>query len=212
MKKSMNEVKETMVKYGADSLSFHDLLLLLIGKENQEAVNVLATYQVKALMNFSVNQFQEVPGVGKAIAERLYTVMQLTSKAMVEHSKNVQVIRTPEDSYHLFKYLTYKQQETFCVAYLDTKNKVIAKREMTKGTLNSSYVHPREVFKVGVELSAASVVVCHNHPSGDVTISDQDRDMTKRLFQAGKIIGIEVLDHIIVGDKVFVSLKEQGVI
>jgi len=98
------------------------------------------------------------------------------------------------------------------VVILNTKNQVLAVDTISVGSLNSSLVHPREVFKPAVLKSAAAVILLHNHPSGDATPSSEDMEITRRLAEAGKILGIEVLDHIIIGDHVFTSLKEKAVI
>lgn len=102
------------------------------------------------------------------------------------------------------------QQEVFMVITLNGKNNILSKKEIFKGSLNSSLVHPREVFKEALKNSAASIIVCHNHPSGDPTPSKEDINVTKRIKECGNIMGIELLDHIIIGDNKYISLKERG--
>lgn len=122
-------------------------------------------------------------------------------------------VKSPEDAYKLAKqFLVEADREYFLVACLDTKNQPTAIHFCHVGSLNSSIVHPREVFKSAILSNSASIIVAHNHPSGDSTPSREDIEVTKRLVEAGKIIGIEVLDHIIVGDETFTSLKEKGYI
>jgi DNA repair protein RadC len=122
-------------------------------------------------------------------------------------------VRSPEDSYKLLKqFLEDKDREHFIVVALDTKNQPVSINICHIGSLNASIVHPREVMKSAVLSNAASIIVGHNHPSGKVEPSREDIEVTKRLVEAGKIIGIEVLDHIIVGDDTFTSLKEKGYI
>ncbi|AXY38631.1 DNA repair protein RadC [Bacillus velezensis] len=112
--------------------------------------------------------------------------------------------------------LTYVDLWIFCICvkfsclYLNTKNQVIHKRTVFIGSLNSSIVHPREVFKEAFKRSAASFICVHNHPSGDPTPSREDIEVTRRLYECGNLIGIELLDHLVIGDKKFVSLKEKG--
>ena len=123
-------------------------------------------------------------------------------------------IRSPEDAHRAITTITNVQQEAqevFGVLILNTKNKIVAVHEISRGTLNASMAHPREVFKPAVLHNAASIICFHNHPSGDPEPSRDDIGLTKRLFEAGKIMGIEVLDHIIVGDDRYISLKERGV-
>jgi len=122
--------------------------------------------------------------------------------------------KNPEEAYNAIKIITNVQeeaQEVFGILILNTKNKIVAVHEISRGTLNSSMVHPREVFKPAILHNAAAIICFHNHPSGDPEPSKEDIEMTKLLVGAGKIIGIEILDHIIVGDDGYVSLKERGV-
>lgn len=122
-------------------------------------------------------------------------------------------VRSPEDGYQLMKLLlTDKDREHFIVASLDTKNQPVSINVCHIGSLNASIVHPREVMKSAILSNAASIIVGHNHPSGLPEPSKEDIEVTRRLAEAGKIIGIDVLDHIIVGDDSFISLKEKGYI
>ena len=123
-------------------------------------------------------------------------------------------IGSPEDAYNAITAITNVQeeaQEVFGILILNIKNKIVAVHEISRGTLNASVVHPREVFKPAVLHNAAAIICFHNHPSGDPKPSKEDVNITKRLVEAGKIMGIEVLDHIIVGEDRYVSLKERGV-
>lgn len=122
-------------------------------------------------------------------------------------------IRSPQDSYRCIKpFLECKDREYFIVVTLDTKNQPTSINICHIGNLNSSIVHPREVFKTAVLSNAASILIAHNHPSGVVDPSREDKEITKRLVSAGNIIGIEVLDHLIIGDDKYLSFKEQGLI
>jgi DNA repair protein RadC len=121
---------------------------------------------------------------------------------------------SPEKAYNAIKAITNVQeeaQEVFGILILNTKHKIVAVHEISRGALNSSLVHPREVFKPAVLHNAAAIICFHNHPSGNPEPSRDDVNTTKRLVEAGKIMGIEILDHIIVGDDRYVSLKERGV-
>jgi len=123
-------------------------------------------------------------------------------------------IRSPEDAYKAITTLTNVQeeaQEVFGILILNTKNKVVAVHEVSRGTLNSSVVHPREIFKPAVLHNAAGIVCFHNHPSGDTVPSKEDIEVTERLVAAGEILGIIVMDHIIVGDDDYTSLRDIGV-
>lgn len=121
---------------------------------------------------------------------------------------------SPEKAYNAITAITNVQeeaQEVFGILILNTKSKIVAVHEVSRGTLSSSMVHPREVFKPAVLHNAAAIICFHNHPSGDPEPSEDDIGITKRLIEAGEIMGIEILDHIIVGDDRYVSLKERGV-
>ena len=123
-------------------------------------------------------------------------------------------IRSPEDAYKAITTLTNVQeeaQEVFGILILNTKNKVVAVHEVSRGTLNSSMVHPREIFKPAVLHNAAGIICFHNHPSGDTVPSKEDIEVTERLVAAGEIMGIIVMDHIIVGDDEYISLRDLGV-
>ena len=124
-------------------------------------------------------------------------------------------IGSPEDAYKAITEITSVEeeaQEVFGILILNTKNKIVAVHEISRGTLSSSMVHPREVFKPAVLHNAAAIICFHNHPSGDPEPSQDDIEITNRLVEAGKIMGIEVFDHIIAGDNGYVSLKGRGVI
>lgn len=122
-------------------------------------------------------------------------------------------IGSPEEAYNAIKTITNVQeeaQEVFGILILNTKNKIVAVHEISRGALDASIVHPREVFKPAVLHNAAAIICFHNHPSGDTEPSREDIEITKQLVEAGKILGIEVFDHIVVGDDRYVSLKEIG--
>ena len=124
-------------------------------------------------------------------------------------------IDSPDRAYKAITAITSVEeeaQEVFGILILNTKNKIVAVHEISRGTLNNSIIHPREVFKPAVLHNAAAIICFHNHPSGDTEPSKDDIEATKRLIEAGKIMGIEILDHIIVGDDRYVSLKERGVV
>lgn len=124
----------------------------------------------------------------------------------------VKKIRSPRDCVNVFaEYIGDADREHFVALMLDTKNQMVALHTVSIGDLSSSIVHPREVFKIAVALGAASIIVAHNHPSGDPTPSPEDIAVTRRLHQAGELLGIELLDHIVIGDQRWSSLKEKGV-
>ncbi|MFJ5766921.1 RadC family protein [Lysinibacillus sp. NPDC093210] len=138
----------------------------------------------------------------------IVTVKLVKESSMLYKQRRV---RSPQDSYELFReYLGEVDREHFVVVCLDTKNQPTNISMVHIGSLNASIVHPREVMKTAILSNSCSVLVCHSHPSGDPTPSPEDIDTTQRLYEAGQIWGIELLDHIIIGDGKFISLKEKG--
>ena len=143
---------------------------------------------------------------------RIITVaIQLVKERSFMYESNV--INSPQDAYHIInQYLKNVDREHFGILCLDTKNKVTAIHTVSIGSLNSSIVHPREVFKAAILSNSNSIVLFHNHPSGDPTPSREDIEVTKRLEEAGEVLGIEILDHVIVGEGRHISLKEKNVL
>ncbi|MCP1312115.1 RadC family protein [Paenibacillus tyrfis] len=148
------------------------------------------------------------------ITINIYTVKQFKEKS-AKYDLSSRAIRSPQDAYNIVQSvldLEHEACEKFGILTLNTKNFVAGLHVLSVGNLNSTIVHPREVFKAAILNNAASLVCFHNHPSGDPTPSQEDINSTLRLIEAGQILGIEVLDHVIIGEKRFVSLKEQGIL
>lgn len=167
---------------------------------------------LQELMNVSEFELLSIKGVGKVKARQITAALQLARRLNRPVSTAPQIIRRPQDAADLLMpEMRYLQQEHFVVLFLTTKNGLIGQPEtLSVGTLNATLVHPREVFRVAIKRSAASIICVHNHPSGDPTPSPEDVQLTERLVEAGKITAIEVLDHLIVGFDSWVSLKEKG--
>jgi DNA repair protein RadC len=161
----------------------------------------------------SVEQLAQIKGIGIAKACQIRAAFELANRLGTQtESGEKPVVKTPEDVAALVQgRLSDKKKEYFLALLLDTRNQLIRVAEVSVGSLDSSIVHPREVFKEAISASAASVIFVHNHPSGDPQASDDDVNLTKRLAEAGEIIGIDVLDHIIIGDRKYLSLKREGV-
>lgn len=151
-----------------------------------------------------------IKGIGIGKARRIIAMLKL-AKALTVPVSNPYTIRSPQDVYNLLESeMRYLDKEHFVCVFLSTKNHVISTEVVSIGSLNSAIVHPREVFKAAIKFSSASIICTHNHPSGDPTPSPEDIELTNRLVEAGTIIGIEVLDHLIFGSSNFCSLKEKG--
>jgi DNA repair protein RadC len=175
-----------------------------------EAVqNLVAGVSVNQLMSLTISEIIDF-GFNRSNSKKILIAIELALKLNSLTVPKSFVIRSPEDAFKAVAYLQYENQEKFVVLALDTKNNIIARQEVFKGSLNAAIVHPREVFSFALKHNAASIVVAHNHPSTDPLPSRQDIEVTSRLKGVGKIVGIELLDHIIVGGTRFISLKEKG--
>lgn len=163
-----------------------------------------------ALLDASEKQLTFITGIGKGKARQLSAIMKL-AKLLMLPTQPPSVIRSPQNAYSLLEpELRYEQKEHFICLFLNTKNHVIFKEVISIGSLNATVVHPREVFRAAIKHCSASLICVHNHPSGDTTPSSEDVELTKRLAEAGEIVGIDVLDHIVIGGHSFFSLKEHG--
>lgn len=165
---------------------------------------------ISELMEITEQELLSIKGIGPRKAQQIIAALQLAKRLNVPTGSPF-IIRSPKDAAdYLMPELRYLQHERFCILHLNTKNHVIQKDIISIGTLNSAIVHPREVFRSAIKRSSASILLAHNHPSGDPAPSPEDIQMTKRLVEVGDVVGIDVLDHIIIGDNRFHSLKEQG--
>jgi len=166
---------------------------------------------LKGLAQASVEELSQVRGIGLAKAAQIKAAFELASRVDgYPEAEDKPVVKTPEDVVNLIRSrLKGKKKEYFLAILLDTRSQLIKVAEISIGSLDSSIVHPREVFKEAISASAASVIFAHNHPSGDPEASEDDINLTKRLAKAGEIVGIDVLDHIIIGDKKYLSLKRE---
>lgn len=210
--------RERLKSEGANSLSNHELLAILLRtgtkKESvlQLANRLLNHFEgLRLLKDATIEEITSIKGIGSVKAIQILAALELGRRIGRLTYEDRYVIRSPEDgANYVMEEMRFLSQEHFVCLYLNTKNQVIHKQTIFIGSLNASIVHPREVFKEALRRSAASFLCFHNHPSGDPTPSREDIDVTKRLAECGKIIGIELLDHVIIGEKKFVSLKEKG--
>ena len=168
---------------------------------------------ISELMNASEKEISSIKGIGVIKAKQLSTILEFARKVYTPDKNKRITIRSPKDVYDLVRAdMEFLQVEHFDVIGLSTKNHVVFKENISIGSLNASIVHPREAFKGLIRRSCAACILVHNHPSSDASPSDEDILLTKKLVECGKLIGIEVLDHIIVGADGggYVSFKEQG--
>ncbi|CAA9408961.1 MAG: UPF0758 family protein [uncultured Rubrobacteraceae bacterium] len=211
--------RERLLEAGPSALSDGELLGLLFGIGSREKTAVELAGEViseagglHGLYDVSVHELVQVNGIGEAKACIILAAVELGRRIGQVRNPGRPVISSPADVERLLRgRIANLDRENFVVLLLNTKNEVIETSTVSVGTLGASLVHPREVFKPAVRASAASVILAHNHPSGKVEPSREDREVTRRLGEAAGILGIEVLDHVIVGDGYF-SMKEHGML
>ncbi len=210
--------RERMLQYGAGALSHAELLAILLrtGTVSESALRLAGRILsesggLRSLVDMSKDQLTQIKGIGDAKALQIQAGIELGRRLAKSTFAERVTIRSPKDIADLVSEdLRYLQKEHFVCLFLNTKNHLLAQETLSMGSLNASIVHPREVFRAAIKRSSASIICVHNHPSGDPTPSPEDIQLTHRLMEAGTIIGIEVLDHVIIGDQRFISLKEQG--
>ena len=210
--------RERFVQHGAQSLSNHELIAILLrtGTKDESVLQLsnrlLSHFEgLRDLKSATLEEITSIKGIGYAKAIQILTAVEIGRRVANLSFNERYVIRSPEDgAKYMMNDMRFLSQEHFVCLYLNTKNQVLHKQTIFIGSLNASIVHPREVYKEALRRSAASVICLHNHPSGDPTPSREDIEVTKRLSECGKIIGIDLLDHLIIGENKFVSLKEKG--
>jgi DNA repair protein RadC len=216
--------RERLLKYGVESLSLQELLSLIFGRgiKGQSVINIsqklLSTFSsLNKLSETSVKELMEIKGLGLAKACQLKACFEISRRLKKEENsnnkKNIQIIKSPKDIFLLLKEKIINfNKEYFLVVALDNRNKVINIETVSVGTLNSSLIHPRETFEVAIRNHAASIILCHNHPSGELKPSEDDLVVTENLVKAGKLLGISVVDHLIISKKGHFSFKEKKII
>ena len=209
------------MKHGTAVLSTAEILALIFGTGTR-GENVITTSQkllnhfgnLKNLASASVKELCEVKGIGPAKAAQIKAAFELAKRLEdPDYYEQGKLVQSPQDAVEsVKKQLKGKKKGHFYMLCLDTRNKVIEKSPISVGNLDSSIVHPREVFKDAISSLASSVIFIHNHPSGDLEPSSEDINLTKRLAEAGELLGIPVLDHIIISDTNYLSLKAKNLI
>ena len=209
--------REKLRAQGETSLSEAELLAIILGNGTRNVSALDLANRLIVMFNglhnireAKLEDLVQLKGIGPAKAITIKAAMELGRRTALDR-KIKDFIHSPADvSRLLMEEMRYYDREYFCGLYLDRKGGLLCKENISIGSLSSSIVHPREVFKTAVRCSAASIIVAHNHPSGDPTPSREDLGITRRLVEAGKIMGIEVIDHLIIGHEQYCSLKEKG--
>lgn len=210
--------REKLLKYGVKYLSNSELLAILIGTGSREKSAIMLADRILSMEEKGISflagcipeELFRVKGIGEAKACRLMAAIELGKRiSTAPRSPQVQ-LSSPGDIAELFmEEMRYEKREHFKVLLLNTKNEIITIENVAVGSLDLAVVHPREVFQNAVKKSASAIILVHNHPSGSPAPSPQDIKTTGQLVEAGTILGISVLDHLIIGDGVYISLREQ---
>ncbi|QDR80120.1 RadC family protein [Sporomusa termitida] len=211
--------REKMLDKGAAALSNAELLAILLrtGTKNlpvlRLAEQLLVKYDLTGLGCISPLELSKTAGIGLVKAVTVVAGIELGRRLSYKEPGERPVIKSPKDAAGLMMgELRYQTKEHFMALLLSTKNHVIARAIISVGSLNASIVHPRELFREAIIYSAAAIILVHNHPSGDPAPSQEDITLTKQLVEAGNLLNISVLDHVIIGDGKYVSFKEKGII
>jgi DNA repair protein RadC len=213
--------RERLQRLGAENLSALELLAIILSR-GIKGESVLKTAQrlldrfesLQAVAGASIEELSSIKGIGLAKSCQIKAAFELANRWDRSAQNGAkQIIATPEEAYNELKGLSRgKKKEHFWAILLDTRSRIIKSVEVSVGSLDTSIVHPREVFKEAIAASSSSVIVAHNHPSGNPEPSQDDIKLSRRLKEAGELVGIELVDHIIIGDGRYLSLKREGLL
>ncbi len=212
----IEQPRERLEKYGAGKLSNPELLAILLrtGPKGLGVLDlskkILKQFPENKLANASFEELKNIHGLGPAKACEIVAVFELGRRLLQD--KQAALILSPREVWEQLKDIRTNKKEHFVVFFLNTQNQEIVRETVSVGTLNASLIHPREVFEPAVKHLAAHVILAHNHPSGSLDPSEEDLSVTKRLVDSGRLLGIEVLDHIIVTASGYTSFKEKNLL
>lgn len=205
--------REKLIERGAGSLKDFELLAILLrtGMEGKNVIEVargiLKKYPMKKLLSLDYKTLSEVKGIGPAKATHILAAFELTKRALEVEDNNLPTINGAKDAVAQLQELRTAKKEHFVVLYLNARNQLIHKETISIGTINASLVHPREVFKPAIDHLAVGIVIAHNHPSGGVNPSEADIMLTGRLADAGRLMGVELVDSLVITKDSFQSIK-----
>ncbi|MGB5964631.1 MAG: DNA repair protein RadC [Sulfurimonadaceae bacterium] len=218
--KTINELykhdrpREKLLVKGAGALKEYELLAILLGSGTQGKDVIKLSKEIVKILDddfesLTLNRLVEIHGLGQAKAMQILSAIELSRRYLIK--QNIK-ISSAEDVHRELQEYAHKKQEHFLVITLDGASHIIEKRIISIGTLNQSLVHPREVFADAIADRAAGIIIAHNHPSGQLEPSIEDKRVTKRLKEVGTIMGIELLDHVILSRDGYLSLREEGLV
>jgi len=208
--------RERLLKYGVNKLSNSELIAIILGsgKKGENVIDLakklLKKFPNNQLSNTLIKHLIEIPGIGKTKACQIVACFELGKRFL--KNKQSQLILSPKDIWNDLKDIRDKKKEHCVIFYLDVRNQVIKKEVISIGSLNTSLIHPREVFEPAIKNLAGQIILAHNHPSGENQPSEDDLAITNQLIKAGKILGINIVDHVIVTTGGYYSFKEKGLI
>jgi DNA repair protein RadC len=210
--------RERLIHFGPENLSIVELVAIILRTGSvRQSVTVLAeellvSFQdLRGLAKASWEEIATFPGMGPAKAVQLKAAFELGRRVLTVSPASLPIIKKPQDVFQLLQgSFQDLDREHFKVLHLNVKNQVLKIETTAIGILSSAPVHPREVFKEAIKTNSASLILAHNHPSGDPTPSGDDLALTARLKEAGEVLGIQIVDHVIFGDNRYISLKERG--
>ncbi|MFQ6049772.1 MAG: DNA repair protein RadC [Candidatus Paceibacterales bacterium] len=210
--------REKLISRGAQNLKDEELLAILLrtGREGKSAIQtakqILNKHSKKRLLGLSYEDLMKAKGIGPAKACTILAASELVKRALKMGEETLPTIHSVKDVIAQCSYLRNKTREHLAAFYLNARNEMVHKKHLFVGTLNANIAHPREIFEHALRENAASVILVHNHPSGDAEPSEADLEITKRIIEAGKIMGIDVLDHIIITKSKTFSFKKRKLI
>lgn len=212
--------RERLMFSGVDALTSEDLLAVLLGtgRRGQPVLSLARDLMLKlgglrALAEMDVRELCALDGLGPSFACRIVAAVALGRRSLSEPLAERRRLATPRQVYHHVARRTRgKKKEVFIAIYVDGKNRCLREEVVSEGTLDSSLVHPREVFRPAIKTAASGVIVAHNHPSGDPTPSPEDFEVSQRLVSCGRLLGIRLIDHVVVGARRYVSFRERGLL
>jgi DNA repair protein RadC len=210
--------REKLISKGPQNLKDEELLAILLrtGRKGKSALEIareiLRKYSKKRLLKMKYEDLIKIKGINSAKACTILAAQELVKRALKVREETLPIIHSIKDVIAQFSYLREKTREHLAALYLNARNEVIFKKHLFVGTLDTNICHPREIFKHALTQNAASIILVHNHPSGDPEPSKSDLEITRRIIEAGKIMGIDVLDHIIITKTKTFSFKKKKLI
>lgn len=210
-----NRPREKFLLNGPDNLTDSELLALILRtgnlKENvvEMSNRLILKHGLDKLFDCSVEELMKIDGIGESKATQILAISEISKRREMSKKKKVKIISAKCVFDLFYDKLKDKTKEYFFIILLDSKNNILKCEEVSVGILDASIVHPREIFKPAIRTSASRIILVHNHPSGEPNPSEEDLLITKRLIDCGELLGIEVLDHVIIGDKIYWSYSEN---